>query len=204
MGHRCGHPPVTIQSARWRGARPKPKSLSRREPSPSSSSKASAATPPLPPPLASAAAHPSSSPWAASAQREPTRQRPGDPDAIRLHCRRWLLSMSCRRAADRLLSCCRCPSPSPIVPSLPVTPSPLSSLSIVVACRAVVLVGVDVAWISIVRCRRRAPQQGRATQRSSRRPNPRCRPASSPAPTTPHRCMNADGCRGNLALTVGM
>ena len=149
---------VTIKSARWCGARPKPKSLSRREPSPSSSSKASgAATPPLPPPLASAAAHPSSLPWAASAQREPTRQRPGDPDAIRLHCRRWLLSMSCRRAADRLLSCCRCPSPSPIVPLSPVTPSPSSSLSVIVPRRAVVVVGDDATWIPIVRRRRCAP-----------------------------------------------
>ena len=155
-------------------------------------SKASAATPPLPPPLASAAAHPSPPPWAASAQHKPMRQRP-DPDASCRHRCRWSSSTSCRRSGS-----------SPIVPSLPVTPSPLSSLSIVVACRAIVVVGVDAAWISIVRCRRRAPQQGRATRRSSRRPNPRCRPASSPAPTTPHSCMNADGCRWNLAPTVGM
>ena len=155
-------------------------------------SKASAATPPLPPPLASAAAHPSPPPWAASAQREPMRQRP-DPDASCRHRCRWSSSTSCRRSGS-----------SPIVPPLPVTPSPLSSLSIVLTCRTIVVVGVDAAWISIVRCRRRAPQQGRATRRSSRRPNPRCRPASSPAPTTPHSCMNADGCRWNLAPTVGM
>jgi hypothetical protein len=84
-------------------------------------------------------------------QREPTRQRPGDPDAIRLHRHRWLLSMSCRRAADRLPSCCRRPSPSPIMPLLPITPSPSSSLSVIVPCRTVVVVGDDATWIPIVR-----------------------------------------------------